>query len=167
MTTVDLRSLARAEAERLARARRLIAEPPNGSRSLHVAADRRVRPEADTSVGPYIDSRETGPYRLASEPAEPDDTWIAIARSTPLRIALQGRRLQVWQLGLEDATGRGTESTLVAVSIDDSFSPAVADVAGVVERSAAAWRDEALRTLGQFGAVRLARARAIAAAQDP
>src|SRR5947209_18702508 len=62
MTTVDVKSLACAEAERLARARRLIAGPPNGSRSLHVDADQRVRPGADTSVGPYIDSGETGPY---------------------------------------------------------------------------------------------------------
>ena len=73
MTTVDVKSLACAEAERLARARRLIAGPPNGSRSLHVGADQRVRPGADTSVGPYIDGCETASSTLDAERTENGD----------------------------------------------------------------------------------------------
>jgi hypothetical protein len=146
ITTVDVKSLACAEAERLTRARLLVAARTNRSERSN--------------------SGENASDQIALESVEPDRTWIAVARSTPLRMALRGRRLQLWRLGLEDGNGRVAESTLVALSIDGASSPVVGDLAHLVEQSAATWREEAGRTLGQFAAVRVARELAIAAAHE-
>src|SRR5437868_10885624 len=55
---------------------------------------------------------------LALTRLETEGPWIGIARSK-LKRRLGGRRLEIWRLGYEDASGRLVESRLVVLAIHE------------------------------------------------
>jgi hypothetical protein len=103
--------------------------------------------------------------RAGGTQVETEGPWIVRVRSAALRAALRGRSVQLWRVALDDMNGRRAESSLVALAIDGGLSVDDAHVAAHVERQASRWRDEATQALAMFAAARLARARAIEAAQ--
>lgn len=109
---------------------------------------------------------------LALARLEAGRPWIALARSK-LRRRLGGRRIEIWRVACEDASGRSVESRLVPLAIDavlagttrgSAGSPrACLDVGAVVEASSRDWRLAAARAVAAFTSARLRRESAIAA----
>jgi hypothetical protein len=139
-----------------------------------------LRAEAETEAIRLADARSS--TREGDDDAlarlEADGPWIMIARRTGLRRRLGRRVLLLWRVAYVDASGRTAESRLSAIAIHlrgslpkpltrawiDGFLGAVdADARAQVESEVDGWRDAAAATMQSFGAMRLARERAMAA----
>ena len=97
---------------------------------------------------------------------EAEGPWIGIARPK-LKRRLGGRRLEIWRVGYEDASGRLVESRLVVLAVDVGLDGArgflPAEIDSVVDHATTEWRDAVVRAQSSFASTRLARETAIAA----
>jgi hypothetical protein len=114
---------------------------------------------------------------LALARLETEGTWIGIARSK-LKRRLGGRRLEIWRVGYEDASGRLVESRLVVLAINEherspeglalpiairvarGFQPS--EIHSIIDVATLEWRHAVARTVASFRSARLARETAIA-----
>jgi hypothetical protein len=100
----------------------------------------------------------------AAEHLDAGGAWITLARSRRLRVALAGRTLQIWRIGFDAGAGRRGESHLLALALEPGAAADEGDIAGVVERLAAHWREEVTATVAAFRDARMRREHAIEAA---
>jgi len=115
---------------------------------------------------------------LALARLETEGTWIGIARSK-LKRRLGGRRLEIWRVGFEDASGRLVESRLVVVAINEhersteglalpisirvarGFQPS--EIHNIIDAATLEWRHAVAQGVASFRSARLVRETAIAA----
>ena len=106
---------------------------------------------------------------LALMRLEAEGPWLGIARSK-LKRRLAGRRLEIWRVGYEDASGRLVESRLVALAIRGNHAAAAPkleerrrEIHAAIDAATIAWRDAATRAVASLASARLTRETAIAA----
>jgi superfamily II DNA or RNA helicase len=118
-----------------------------------------------------------------STPVQPRDEGplAAIVRNTTTRTRLGARVLMIWEVALEDGTGRCVQSRAIATTVSlarlprarsDGWTDSVvglitADALAQIEAVAAPWHNSAIAVVRSFVAARLRREHSFAAAVGP
>ena len=107
--------------------------------------------------------------RRALQLLEADGGWIARPRRAGVRRLLGGRVCLIWRVSFADASGRPVESRLVPMLVETAadlgrvLSDPACDalIRTRIEVDSAAWKEEAIRVVDLFTAMRLSREREI------